>query len=83
MLLALALSADSCVQLVVHSLGNVGIGTETPNSPLCISGGKWNHRRLTPVKWAIWATRCRLSTQKCSSSKIPLFLVVIAFKPQM
>lgn len=40
MLLALALSANSCAQLVVDSLGNVGIGTETPNSPLCISGGK-------------------------------------------
>lgn len=40
MLLALALSANSCAQLVVHSLWNVGIGTETPNSPLCISGGQ-------------------------------------------
>ena len=39
MLLVLALSANSCAQLVMHSLGNVGIGTETPNSPLRISGG--------------------------------------------
>lgn len=40
MLLVLALSANSCAQLVMHSLGNVGIGTETPNSPLRISGGQ-------------------------------------------